>query len=520
MRYIQILLVFNLFAIPFAFAVQDNIAFDDQKTIKHFTKKKNDDPETLKIIKRLSEAIQIATVSDTHDKNPKLFADMINFFQHNYPSTYAALGCQTINYFSLLCRWNGSDKNGSNILFSAHLDVVNASNNESHSWTYPPFSGAIADGYIWGRGTLDVKSVAVQLFEAIDKLMASGFQPSNTIFFGFGHDEESGGQQGAQEISRKLNSDGITLSAIFDEGGMLAKNVFPSVDKTVALIGTSEKSSINIELTVSYSNGGHSSIPFGETTIGILAQAIQRVESSHFPIRWTKPSTQLFANLAPHMGWFKNMLLSNLWIFDSIVTDKLTENPAMNAMLRNTAVATIISGGERRNSLPMNASAIINLRLLPNESITSVITMIEQIIDDPRIFVTLHSKDKKIFKPTISDTKSSYFSALSNSISEVYPDTIISPWLTIASTDSRHYSTNKIQILRFAPYILEKADLNRIHGVDERIAISTYLNGIVFYETLLKNLKFRVSHSPKKENNLKNNITQLTKKLRHCCHSL
>jgi len=210
----------------------------------------------------------------------------------------------------LLFVWKGADASLKPILLVAHQDVVPIETGTEGKWTHPPFSGAVADGFIWGRGTVDDKGSLGGILEAVNTLLAKGFQPKRTIYLAFGQDEEIGGSNGAEKVADLLKTRGKEFEFVLDEGyAIVSKNMVPGVSAPVAIIGTSEKGYLSLEPTVD-SPGGHSSMPQRESSIGILSAAVQAVERHPMPAHLDGPVGQFFEYLEgntslPHASRFQ-----------------------------------------------------------------------------------------------------------------------------------------------------------------------------------------------------------------------
>ena len=215
--------------------------------------------------------MQFQTVSyeDKAKFNEKEFIAFHKFLEQSYPKVHATLKKEIVGDYSLLYTWKGQDDKELPILLAAHMDVVPAEYEPESKWSYPPFQGHIADGFIWGRGTLDDKESVLGILEAMEKLLQDGYVPSRTIYIAFGHDEETGGKDGAAKIAALLNSRGVKLDYVLDEGLTITEGMVPNISKPVALVGIAEKGCLSIELSVE-SEGGHSMMPPKQTAIGIL----------------------------------------------------------------------------------------------------------------------------------------------------------------------------------------------------------------------------------------------------------
>lgn len=200
---------------------------------------------------RLSEAIQIQTISALPDEAVRKarFQAFQAFLEKAYPLVHAALTVEKLNEFGLLYAWKGKNPGLKPILLLSHQDVVPVEEGTEADWTYPPFSGAIEEGFIWGRGAWDDKSTLLASLEALEKMLSEGRQPERTLMLAFGHDEEVGGRQGAGEIAKYLENQGVQFEFVLDEGGVIGKGLVPGVAQPVALIGTAEKGYLTLELS-------------------------------------------------------------------------------------------------------------------------------------------------------------------------------------------------------------------------------------------------------------------------------
>ncbi|MEL7368675.1 MAG: M20/M25/M40 family metallo-hydrolase [Myxococcota bacterium] len=238
-----------------------------------------------KVAETLAGALRFETVtrSQAPQFDPAAFEAMHGYLREKFPLAHTRLSTETVAQHSLLFKWEGSDPSAKPILMLAHQDVVPVESASLEEWAHPPFSGTIADGFIWGRGALDDKQGVFGLLEAVEYLLKSGFQPRRTVYLAFGHDEEIGGT-GAQAIVALLKKRGVQLAVVVDEGGILGKGLVPNVSEWVALVGVAEKGYVSLKLTTRGA-GGHSSMPPPQTAVGVMAAAITKLESRPFPAR-------------------------------------------------------------------------------------------------------------------------------------------------------------------------------------------------------------------------------------------
>jgi carboxypeptidase PM20D1 len=437
-------------------------------------------------LQRLAEAIQLPTVSlqSPSHAGAQEFLRFHALLAKSFPGVHRQLIRETVNEYSLLYTWKGQDAGLKPVLLMGHMDVVPVDPGSEKDWTYPPFSGNIAGGYIWGRGSIDDKVNVISVLEAVEHLLAQGFQPQRNIYLAFGHDEETGGQQGAAKIAALLSERGVELEFVLDEGSAIIDGIIPGVAAPVAMIGIGEKGYLTLKLTVS-SSGGHSSLPPSESAIGILSRAIDKVERTRFPRRINDAVKEFFKYVGPELPWDKKILLANLWLTEPWLERELAKSPLTDSMIRTTKATTIFHAGDKENVLPARAQAVINFRLISGDTSKAVIARVRQVIDDGRVEITPlpdHTEPSPI-----SSVDADSFKILHRTVSQVAPRAIVAPFLTIAATDARHYAELTKNIYRFVPIAFRPEDTQRIHGVDERISIEDYERCVRFYVQLIRN---------------------------------
>ena len=436
---------------------------------------------------RLADVVKIPTNSYKTHVDTNAFVQYHEYVDSIFPNVDSLLQKDTINEFSRIYKWQGRNTKLKPYLLIAHLDVVPVEEASQSQWTEPPYSGNIKDGFIWGRGTLDDKVSAMAILETIEKLLKEDFQPERTLYLGFGHDEEVGGIKGAKSIVEYFSKKEIKFEYVLDEGSLIVENAIPGLTKPAALIGNAEKGYATLELDLNMEHGGHSSMPPQETAIGIMSNAIVKLQDNPFPAELNENARSLFDNLGPEMTLPTKAVFANLWLLEGVLISQLEKSGSSNAMLRTTTAPTIIKGGVKENVLPTSVSTQVNFRILPGETIESVIETVKKIIDDERIKVELKGSIFASNPSKVSDVNTFGFNALEKTVREIFPEAVVSPSLVIATTDSRHYGLVSENIYRFMPVQLDNSDLKRIHGIDERISVESYKDMIRYYHQLIKN---------------------------------
>jgi len=413
------------------------------------------------------------------------FTGLHAYLEETFPRVHIKLSKEVAGDHSLLYTWKGREEELKPILLLAHLDVVPVEPATQGDWTYPPFEGRIADGYISGRGTLDDKGCLMGILEAVEALLEGGFQPRRTIHLAFGEDEEIGGEGGAAQIADLLQYRGVELEFVLDEGMPILVDAFPGLP-SIAMLGIAEKGYLSLEL-IAKGEGGHSAYPPPHTAVGVLSAAIFKLEEAPFPVKLEGAVRQMFAEyLAPEMAFGMRMVFGNLWLFDGVIKGILTAYPEPNAWLRTTTAATVFEGSVQDNVVPARARAVVNFRILPGENIASVIERVRQTIDDPQ--VQIKPLEQEMSEPSfVSDTDSTSFNILQRTVHQVFPEALATPGLVFVATDTRHYLELSDNIYRFTPIMAQPADISGIHGINERIPIESYEQTVEFYIQLIRN---------------------------------
>ncbi|HWM90036.1 MAG TPA: M20 family peptidase [Thermoanaerobaculia bacterium] len=435
---------------------------------------------------RLAGAVRFPTISHEggRDVEAQAFLGLHRYLQASFPLVHQSLRREVVAEYSLLYTWPGSKPELPPILLMSHTDVVPIEPGTEKRWIHPPFSGAIAGGYIWGRGTIDDKVSVLGVLEGVELLLARGFQPERTVLLAFGHDEEVGGTQGAAAIARLLESRGVRPAMILDEGGIIAKGMVPGLDSPVAMISTAEKGFVTVELTAR-SQGGHSSMPPRSTAIGMVAAAVQKLEQNPMPARIDGATRESFDFLAPELPLGARLPLANLWLFAPLVRKQFSGEPASDARMRTTTAATMIRGGVKENVLPSEGRAWVNFRILPGDTVASVLEHVRETVG-PGIQVSVSGTLVSEPSPQ-SKTDEGAFRLLQTTLAQVFPGTLAAPNLLAGATDTKHFRKLSPNVYRFIPVSITAEDLERIHGTNERVGVQDYAGAVRFYAQLVRN---------------------------------
>jgi carboxypeptidase PM20D1 len=434
---------------------------------------------------RLAGSLRIRTISpeDPGAFDARAFRALHTYLQAAFPRVHSQLGRETVQTHSLLYTWQGTDPSLQPILLIGHLDVVPVEPETQEQWQEDPFGGRIADGVIWGRGAIDNKAAVVGTLEAVETLLIEGFRPARTVYLAYGHDEEVGGAGGAREIAALLKGRGVELEMVVDEGGVIGDGMVPGFPGPVALVGIAEKGFVSIELSTRVA-GGHSSLPPRQSAVGILGAAVARLEENQMPARLEGPTRLLFDRIGPQFPLAQRAVFANLWLTRPLVIRNLERSPTTNAMVRTTTATTIFQAGTKDNVLPSYARAVVNFRILPGDSVTGVVEHVRRVIEDDR--VEIRTAGRFHAEPSVvSRTDSESFRSLERAVRSITPDAIVAPYLVVVATDARYYSGLSRHVFRFQPVQLTERDLDRMHGIDERIGVREYERAIRTYRQLI-----------------------------------
>jgi carboxypeptidase PM20D1 len=437
---------------------------------------------------RLAGSLRFKTISSYEQPaaNIEEFHKLHAYLQERFPKVHATLKREQVGGLTLLYTWPGTDAQAKPILLMAHQDVVPIAPGTEKDWKAEPFAGEVKDGFIWGRGAWDDKGNLFAQMEAVEMLLASGFKPRQTIYLSFGADEEVGGLRGAVEVAKLLQSRGVKLDYVLDEGLLVTEGLLPGVAKPVALIGIAEKGYLSVVLRAT-AGPGHSSMPppKGTSAIAMMSAALRRIEDEQLPASIRGVAKEMFATLAPEMSGFGRVALTNLWLFGPLVQAQLEKGASTNAMLRTTTALTMMQAGNKDNVLPGVAEATINFRLLPGDSKASVMEHVKAKAGSDRFeLIALPSSAEP---SPVSPTQSASYQLINRTVREVFPGTLVAPGLMIAGTDSRHFQALSDHIYRFSPVRAKPEDLSRFHGTNERMSVANYGELIRFYHQLLRN---------------------------------
>lgn len=432
------------------------------------------------VVAKLQALVRIATVSRRPPQEPDhaAFDRFLAELAHQFPLVHERLELTLVGGHGLLVRWAGAG-NDRPVVLMAHLDVVPA---EQAGWTLPPFGGDIADGAVWGRGTLDDKGSLVAICEAVERLLGEGFAPAQDVWLSFGCDEEVTGAS-AQAAVAALRERGVRPWFVLDEGGAIAHESLPGVSAPLGVVGVAEKGSSTLEL-VATGAGGHSSVPTPRGPAARLAMAIIRLDHAAMAAHLPKPTMELFARVAPRAGLPLRAVLTRAHSLTPALLRVLPRlGPEAAALVRTTFAVTTLHGSEAHNVLADTARAGVNARIMPGDTVASATEFVRRTVGRG---VEVHVVDASEPSP-VSPTDDA-FELVEGVIGEVFPDAIATPYVVMGATDARFFTAICDRVYRFTPFRMSRDQRLAIHGADEHLMIADLLDGVRWYELLLRRL--------------------------------
>ncbi len=433
-----------------------------------------------KITEALRELVRCKTVSykDHSLEDDAEFQKLIDKLPGLYPNVCKTCEFSQLPDRALLFRWHGKTA-GKPAVMMAHYDVVPV--NEA-DWQKPAFEAIVEDGVIWGRGTLDTKVTFNGVLSAAEQLISEGFVPEQDVYFAFSGGEEVNGR-GAVNIVDYFERNGIELSFVVDEGGAVVENVFPGLTAPCGLIGIAEKGMMDVEY-LAKSPGGHASAPKPGSPLVALSRACLSVEDHPFPSHMTPPVAEMFDTLGRHSNFLYRMIFSNLWLFRPVL-DLLCKASGgeLNALMRTTVAFTQSDGSTASNVIPPEARLVSNIRLNPEDTMDSAMEYLKKQVNNEKVQLNLlHGMNPS----RISRTDCAEWDKVARAVASTWRGCIVSPYLMVQCSDSRHYGRISDKVYRFSAMDLTAEERGTIHGNNERIRIDTACRAVEFYVRLMK----------------------------------
>ncbi|MBI1684682.1 M20 family peptidase [Caulobacter hibisci] len=438
--------------------------------------------DAAKAAAHLGEAVRFQTVShqDAAENDLAQWDALHAWLQSTYPAAHKAMTREVVGGHALIYTWKGSDPSLPPVVLMAHQDVVPVTPGTEKDWKHPPFDGVVAEGAVWGRGSVDDKGSLVGLFEAVEGLAAGGFVPKRTVIIASGHDEEVGGA-GARAMADALKARGVKAWFVLDEGMVVVADN-PVTKGPAAIIGVAEKGYGTLRVTAP-APGGHSSTPPAQTGVTTLARAVLAIADHPHPMKFEGPGADMLKSLAPSASPVAKMAAANTWLFSPLLIKQMAKSPAGAAMLHTTIAPTMLKGSPKDNVLPQDATAWINYRIAPDDSSAAVMARAKGAVGD--LPVTLAWERQPNDPSPVSSTTSGGWKTLA-SLAGNESGAPVAPGLVIAATDSRFMSPIADDIYRFQPITLSMDGTKMIHGTNEHMTLANLEEMVRFYQRLVE----------------------------------
>ncbi len=372
----------------------------------------------------------------------------------------------------------GSGERGPVILLN-HMDVVPA---ESKDWSFDPFSGEIRDGFIHGRGAMDMKGQGIMELMAFLAMKREGVKLRGDLVFLAVADEETLGEQGVKFLLEKYPED-FKADLVINEGGFGLRDVLP--DKPALLISTAEKGLRWVKLTRT-GPPGHGSTPHGHNALAELTKALSRLLAEESPVTITPIIAEYFRKMAQGWDFLKAYMEDGKTetLVSILNQSGLLAIPQVSAMLRNTISLTGMQAGTNVNVIPGTAEAQLDIRLLPGQDGDSFMKVIKERLGDTEITFDLIGSTE----PTESRWGTQDYGLIEEVLQEEFPGCVVAPSLLFAASDSRFFRHNGIPAYGICPVLVSLEDINMIHGIDEKISVENMIKGTEVYTKIIRRL--------------------------------
>ncbi|NMD38787.1 MAG: M20/M25/M40 family metallo-hydrolase [Christensenellaceae bacterium] len=438
---------------------------------------KNEPDREALYAKKLSQMVQVETISSKEDVDLSKFYKFHKVLEDNFPLLHSKLEKVDIDG-NLLFKWKGqSDKNP--ILLMSHMDVVEATG----KWQHEPFSGDIADGRVWGRGSCDTKCSLMAIMQAVEELLAADYIPQCDVYIASSCTEEVAGD-GGPKIVNYLKSKNVRLFMVSDEGGAITSNPLPGVKGYFAMVGVYEKGTGHINF-VAKSKGGHASAPSKNSPIHRLSKLVCHIEKhSPFKAYMSKEVEEMFARLAPYCSFPLKMVFSNMWLFKPLLVLALPSlSPTAAAMLKTTIAFTMQEGSKAFNVIPESATLSANLRYIPYQQKEESLALLKEIAAKYNV----EMENVFSFNPTKPvDIEGKAFKLTEEAIANCFEGAGCCPYVVTGATDARFYEEIADACIRFSPIIYDPQQLKSMHGIDENLFTNALPGAVDYYKYIIK----------------------------------
>ena len=428
---------------------------------------------------KLGAMVRIPCVSKAEDEDLTEFYNYHEVLAQHFPLVHKHLEKTVLNG-TLLYRWQGTDSTKKPIMLMGHQDVVPASN---EGWRVGAYSGAVIDGDLYGRGSMDCKSTMYVELQAVEELLAEEFVPPCDVYLAYSINEETGGD-GAAAVVRHLKAQGITFAIVIDEGGAVIEQAVDGMDRPCAVLGITEKGYMDVKITAR-GKGGHSSTPPRNTPAARLFAFANEIERKRPFARKLLPETmEMFRAMAPFFSFPLRLILGNVRVFKPLLVALMpVVSPFGEAVMATTCCFTMMRGSDAANVIPKEPYLIANLRTSVHQNCQQSLAVLKKYAD--KYDLELEVLMQRDASP-ISNIHSAEYAYLTDCIAKQFPDVGISPYVIMGGTDCRHFHALTENAIRFAPVRMTTQQSASCHAVDENVSLRALAEGVHFFKVFLR----------------------------------
>ncbi len=440
-----------------------------------------DEPEevSLPLADKLSKMVQCDTTSFEGQNEPERWEAFHKVLRELFPLVHEKLEVTDIDG-NLLYYWQGRSREKP-ILLMSHQDVVPAGG----EWKYPPFSGTIAEGKVWGRGTGDTKCSVMAFLQAVEELLSEGYTPDCDVYLSSSCTEEVGGD-GCPKLVEEIRRRGVDLFLVLDEGGAIVREPIGGIPGNFAMLGVFEKGCADVTFTAR-GKGGHASAPGKDTPIDRLSAFVRDVNKYPFQKKLLPEVSAMFSRLAPYASFPLKLVLGNLWLFGPILKLAMPSVSATAAaMLKTTVAFTMSSGSAAYNVLPRSATVSANLRYIPHQGEKETLAILEKLAKKHDLEMTVVNSND--FSPS-ADIHGEAFQSVEAAVRETFPGLPAIPYVMTGATDARFYQRYFRDCIRFSPVVYGPEQMASMHAPNENLEYNCLPGAVRLYKNLIKGQK-------------------------------
>ncbi len=434
------------------------------------------DAEQDAYLKRLAKMIRCETVSVKDSYDDTEFRKLRIVMEELFPLVHRKAEKMTFGEDCWIYKIPGKDTSR-NIMLMSHHDVVAATG----EWKHPPFRGEVAEGCIWGRGTVDTKTPLFAEFSAVEELLKEGYEPPVNLYIGSSHNEEIAGT-GIPKALEYFEKNGITFELILDEGGAIIDPPMGGISCNCAMLAIHEKGRHKLICTAEKGDSHTGLAANPETPVVRMSRFITEINTKNIFIRRMYPQVKaMFEGLAPYMVFPMRLIFANLWCFSPLLKMLIPKINAQAAAMIGTMCSfdqiNAESGGKK-------CTATAFLRCVDDKDLAMDIAAMKQVAEKYGITLEDAPEGNEYHKP--ADFTKPQFDYVKQCVGEVFPHVAAAPFILPAGTDARHFSDICPCVVRFAPIRINDEQFKSVHSPNENIGVKAVPDAVAFYRHFLK----------------------------------